>query len=155
MTQLDATDIKILNVLQEEGRITNKALSEKLGLSTTPIFERMKRLEKDGVIAKYVALLNHKKIDRKLTVFVSISLKNHTRSYLEKFIDEMNQYKEVQEVYHIAGDNDYMLKIVTRDIEAFQTFILAKLSVNSNIAHVKSQFVLSRDKYTTAYKLEQ
>lgn len=154
MTQLDATDIKILNVLQEEGRITNKALSEKLGLSTTPIFERMKRLEKDGVIAKYVALLNYKKIDRKLTVFVSISLKNHTRSYLEKFIEEMNQYKEIQEVYHIAGDFDYMLKIVTRDIETYQKFILANLSVNSNIAHVKSQFVLSRDKYTTAYKLD-
>lgn len=154
MTQLDKTDIKILNVLQEEGRITNKALSEKLGLSTTPIFERMKRLEKSGVINKYVALLNEKKIDRKLLVFVSISLKNHTRSYLEKFIDEMNKYDEIQEVYHIAGDFDYMLKIVVSDMEAYQTFILAKLSVNSNIAHVKSQFVLSKNKFSTAYKLD-
>lgn len=153
MTKLDATDIKILNILQAEGRITNKALSERLGLSTTPIFERMKRLEKSGVIDQFVAILNQKKIDRKLTVFVSISLKNHTRSYLEKFIAEMQGYHEVQEVYHIAGDFDYMLKIVMKDIEAYQSFILAKLSVNSNIAHVKSQFVLSRDKYTTAYKL--
>ena len=154
MTQLDATDIKILNVLQEEGRITNKALSEKIGLSTTPIFERMKRLEKSGVIKKYVALLDEKKIDRKLLVFVSISLKNHTRSYLEKFIDEMNKFDEIQEVYHIAGDFDYMLKIVVSDMEAYQTFILANLSVNSNIAHVKSQFVLSKNKFSTAFKLD-
>lgn len=154
MTQFDKTDKEILKILQEEGRITNKALSEKLGLSTTPVFERMKRLEREGVIDKYVALLNQKKIDKKLVVFVSISLKNHTRSYLDKFIEEMNTFPEIQEVYHIAGDFDYLLKIVAKDIESFQKFILANLSVNSNIAHVKSQFVLSKNKYTTAYKVD-
>lgn len=150
---LDHTDIKILNLLQEDGRITIKALAEKLGLSTTPIFERMKRLEKDEVIEKYVALVNQKKIDRKLSVFVSISLKNHTRSYLQKFVEEMNSYNEVQECFHIAGDFDFMLKIVLKDMEAYESFILSKLSVISNIAHVKSSFVLSKNKYSTAYKL--
>ena len=150
---LDKTDINILNLLQEDGRITIKALSEKLGLSTTLIFERMKRLEKDGVIDKYVALINQKKIDRKLSVFVSISLKNHTRSYLESFVKEMNSYNEVQECFHIAGDFDFMLKVVLKDMEAYESFILSKLSVISNIAHVKSSFVLSKNKYSTAYKL--
>ncbi|MBU2912521.1 MULTISPECIES: Lrp/AsnC family transcriptional regulator [Reichenbachiella] len=154
MALLDEVDVKILSLLQAEGRITNKALAEKMGLSTTPVFDRVKRLEKEGVIKQYVALLDQRKIDKKLTVFVFISLKNHTRSYLDKFIGEMNEYPEVQECYHIAGDFDYMLKIVTRDIESFQSFILAKLSVNSNIAHVKSQFVLSKNKHTTAFKID-
>ena len=150
---LDETDIRILNILQEEGRITNKALAERLNLSTTPVFDRMKRLEKNGVIKQYCAILDPKKIDRKLMVFVSVSLKNHTRSYLDKFNKEMNEMTEVQECFHIAGDLDYMLKVVVKDIESYQNFILTKLSVNSNIAHVKSQFVLSRNKQTTAYKL--
>lgn len=150
---LDKTDINILNLLQEDGRITIKALSEKLGLSTTPIFERMKKLEKEGIIDKYVALVNQKNIDRKLSVFVSISLKNHTRSYLQSFVKEMNSYNEVQECFHIAGDFDFMLKVVLKDMEAYERFILSKLSVISNIAHVKSSFVLSKNKYSTAYKL--
>ncbi|MCV9386735.1 Lrp/AsnC family transcriptional regulator [Reichenbachiella ulvae] len=154
MALLDEVDIKILDILQEEGRITNKALAERMGLSTTPIFERMKRLEREGVIRQYVALLDQRKIDKKLTVFVFISLKNHTRSYLDKFIEEINLYPDVQECYHIAGDFDYMLKIVSKDIESFQAFILSKLSVNSNIAHVKSQFVLSKNKHTTAFKVK-
>ena len=150
---LDKTDISILNILQEDGRITIKALAEKLSLSTTPIFERMKRLEKDGIIDKYVALVDQKRIDKKLSVFVSISLKNHTRSYLHKFVDEMNSYDEVQECFHIAGDFDFMLKVVLKDMEAYESFILSKLSVISNIAHVKSSFVLSKNKYSTGYKL--
>ncbi|MEQ8924160.1 MAG: Lrp/AsnC family transcriptional regulator [Fulvivirga sp.] len=153
MAQLDKIDIQLLEILQQEGRITNKALAEQMGLSTTPVFERMKRLEKAGIIKRYVALLNAKKINKNLVVFVFISLKNHTRSYLEKFVEENRLYNEVQEIYHIAGDFDYLLKISTTDMDSFQTFIISKLSINSNIAHVKSQFALSQDKYTTAYKL--
>ncbi len=147
---LDATDKKILKALQEDGRVTIKALAGQLGLTTTPVFERVKRLEKDGVISKYVALVNPKKIDRNLTVFISISLKNHTRSYLDKFVKEMNSYNEIMECYHIAGNFDYLLKTQLKDMEAFQLFILNKLSVNSNIAHVQSSFVLSKNKYGTA-----
>ncbi len=150
--KLDATDKKILEIIQEEGRITTKALSEKLGLSTTPVFERVKRLEKEGVIEKYAALLNQKKIDKKLTVFISISLKNHTRSYLENFTKEMASIPEVMEVYHIAGNFDYLVKVIMKDMEAYQAFILSKLSVISNIDHVQSSFVLSKNKHTTAFK---
>ncbi|MFT6866555.1 MAG: DNA-binding Lrp family transcriptional regulator [Cyclobacteriaceae bacterium] len=150
---LDETDKKILNILQKEGRITTKALAEKLGLTTTPIFERVKRLEKNGVIDKYVALLNHRNIDRKLIVFISISIKNHTRSYLENFSKEMDTIPEVMEVYHIAGNYDFLVKVIMKDMEAYQKFILTRLSVINNIDHVQSSFVLSKNKYSTAFGL--
>lgn len=147
---LDAIDKQIVETLQKDGRITIKALAEQLNLTTTPVFERVKRLEKEGVISKYVALVNPKKVNRNLIVFISISLKNHTRSYLDKFVNEMRSYNEIMECYHIAGNFDYLLKAQMKDMEAFQQFILNKLSVNSNIAHVQSSFVLSKDKYSTA-----
>ena len=147
----DETDKKILNILQTDGRITTKALADKLGLTTTPVFERVKRLEKNGIIDKYVALLNQRNIDRKLIVFISISIKNHTRSYLETFSKEMESIPEVMEVYHIAGNYDYLVKVIMKDMEAYQKFILTRLSVINNIDHVQSSFVLSKNKYSTAF----
>lgn len=149
-SHLDEVDVKILEVLQQDGRITIKALSEQLNLTTTPVFERVKRLEREGVIDKYVALVNQKKVDKKLIVFVSISLKNHTRSYLDKFVKEITSHDEVPECYHIAGNFDFMLKVVIKDMEAYEQFIYTKLSINANIGHVQSSFVLSKNKYTTA-----
>jgi len=150
---LDNTDKKILAVLQEDGRITIKSLADKLELTTTPVFERVKKLEKEGIISKYVALLNAKKVNRNLIVFISISLKNHTRSYLDKFVKEMASYNEIMECYHIAGNFDYLFKVQLSDMEAFQLFVLNKLSVNSNIAQVQSSFVLSKNKYETALSI--
>lgn len=150
---LDQTDKKILNILQQDARITTKALADQLGLTTTPVFERIKRLEKNGVIEKYAALLNQKNIDRKLIVFISISIKNHTRSYLETFTKEMNSIPEVMEVYHIAGNYDFLVKVIMKDMEAYQKFILTRLSVINNIDHVQSSFVLSKNKHSTAFAL--
>lgn len=150
---LDKTDKKILAILQKEGRITTKALAEKLHLTTTPIFERIKRLERNGVIDKYVCLLDAKKIDKKLTVFISISIKNHALSYVVNFIKEMEAVPEVMEVYHIGGNYDFLVKVMMRDMEAYQKFILNKLSVINNIDHVQSSFVLSNNKYTTSFDL--
>ncbi|MGL1886891.1 MAG: Lrp/AsnC family transcriptional regulator [Reichenbachiella sp.] len=147
---LDAIDIKILELLQQDGRITIKALSEQLKLTTTPVFERVKRLEREGVIDKYVALVNQKKIDKKLIVFVSISLNKHTRSFLDQFVKEITSHEEVPECYHIAGNFDFMLKVVIKDMEAYERFIYTKLSINASIGHVQSSFVLSKNKYTTA-----
>lgn len=153
--KIDNIDIEILNILQKEGRITTKALAERLKLSTTPTFERVKKLEREGVIDKYVALLNQKKIDKKLIVFVSLSLKNHTRSYLDGFVKETEGFDEVQECYHIAGNFDYMLKIIVKDMEAYQQFLLTKISTNNNIATVQSSFVLSKNKYSTALMVDK
>lgn len=152
--KLDATDIKILEILQKEGRITTKALADRLNLTTTPVFERVRRLEREQIIDKYVALLNPKKLDISLTVFIFISLKNHTRSYLESFVDEMNKFHEVLECYHVAGDFDFFLKIAVKDMDAYEAFLLTKLSVNTNLARVQSSFVLSKNKYFTAYQVK-
>ncbi|MGB3466636.1 MAG: Lrp/AsnC family transcriptional regulator [Cyclobacteriaceae bacterium] len=151
--KLDETDIKILRYLQENGRYTTKSLADKLNLSTTPVFERVKKMEREGLIRQYVALLNERKIGLKQTVFISISLKEHTRSYLDKFIAEIDQYDEVLECYHVAGDYDFLLKVVVEDVEAYEKFILTKLSVISNIGKVQTHIALSRKKHTTALKL--
>ncbi len=151
--KLDSIDIEILDILQQEGRITTKGLAERLSLTTTPVFERVKRLERDGIIDKYVALLDQKKIDKKLIVFVSLSLKNHTRSYLDGFVKEVEGFDEVQECYHIAGNFDYMIKVIVKDMEAYQQFLLTKISTNNNIATVQSSFVLSKSKYSTALQV--
>ncbi|UOB18163.1 Lrp/AsnC family transcriptional regulator [Abyssalbus ytuae] len=150
---LDSTDKKILNILQNEGRITTKALAERLNLTTTPVFERIKRLEKNGIISKYAGILNEKLIDRKLTVFISISIKDHARTYVENFLKEMESIPEVMEVYHIAGNYDFLVKVMMKDMEAYQKFVLNRLSVINNIDHVQSSFVLTKNKYTTAFEL--
>jgi DNA-binding Lrp family transcriptional regulator len=151
--KLDATDIKILEILQQDGRITTKALADQLNLTTTPVFERVKRLEKDGVIKKYVALVDNRKLDLSLTAFISISLTKHSRTYLEKFVTEVNQYPEVMECYHIAGNFDFLLKIVVKNMEKYESFILTKLSTIANLGQVQSSFVLSNNIHKTAYQV--
>lgn len=153
MLKLDAVDIKILEILQGDARITTKALADQLNLSTTPVFERVKRLERDGLIKKYVALVDNKKLGLRLIAFISISLTKHSRSYLEKFVNEVSQYPEVMECYHIAGNFDFLLKIVVKNMEVYETFILNKLSTIANLGHVQSSFVLSENLHSTAYKV--
>lgn len=151
--KLDSTDIKILEIMQRDGRITTKALADQLNLSTTPVFERVKRLERDGIIKQYVALLDNRKLDLMLTVFISISLTKHSRSYLEKFVKEVNQYPEVMECYHIAGNFDFLLKIIVKNMEVYEAFILNKLSTIANLGQVQSSFVLSKNIHKTAFSL--
>lgn len=153
MEELDLTDREILEILQEDGKITIAALSEKLGLTATPVYERVRKMEQSGVIKKYVALLDQKKVDKNLIIFISISLKNHARSYLTKFIKTIESYDEITECYHIAGNFDFLLKAQLKDMEAYQYFILSKLSVDNNIGQVQSSFVLSKNKYSTALEV--
>ena len=153
MLKLDAVDIKILEILQGDARITTKALADQLNLSTTPVFERVKRLEREGLIKKYVALVDNKKLGLRLIAFISISLTKHSRSYLEKFVNDISQYPEVMECYHIAGNYDFLLKVVVRNMEVYETFILNKLSTIANLGHVQSSFVLSENLHSTAYKV--
>ena len=150
MEELDSTDRKILHILQEDAKITNTALAAKFKLTATPVYERVKKMEQSGVISKYVALLDQKKVDKNLIIFISISLKNHARSYLTKFKETIDLYDEITECYHIAGNYDFLLKAQVKDMEAYQKFILSKLSVDENIGQVQSSFVLSKNKYSTA-----
>ena len=153
MIKLDETDIRILEQLQEDGRKTIKAMADELHLSTTPVFERVKRLEREGIIKKYAALVDPKKLELNLIVFISISLTKHSRSHLEKFIKEISEYKEVMECYHIAGNFDFLLKIVVKGMKDYETFILSKLSTIANLGQVQSSFVLSENIHSTAYKI--
>ena len=151
MNNLDSVDIKILELLQKNARLTIKEIAGQLNLSTTPIFDRMKRLEKEKVIDRYVALVNPAKIGKPLIAFVHISLKEHARPEVEKFVEQVIQFKEVLECYHVTGDADFVLKVALSNIEAYNQFVLERLSVVSNIGKVESRFCLPTRKYTTQF----
>lgn len=151
--KLNEIDIRILDLLQENGRITIKKMSEILGLSTTPVFERVKKLEKAGIIKDYVALLDERKIGIKQTVFISLTLKEHSRSYLDKFVKEVEKFTEVTECYRIAGNFDFLIKVLVKDIEAYENFILTKLSLLPNLGIVQSHIALSETKNSTKIDL--
>lgn len=150
---LDSTDIKILNILQKDSSRTTKSIAEELGLTTSPIFERIKKLEKEGYIKKYVAVLDNKKIGLKLTVFIGITLQGHTRSYLEKFVKEINDFPEIVECHRVSGNFDYLLKLVVEDIEAYETFIISKLTLLPYLGNVQSLITLSTGKETNVLNL--
>ncbi len=151
--RLDKTDKAILQMLQHNSNRTTKSIAEELGMSTTPIFERIKKLEKEGYIDKYVALLNNKKIGLKQIVFIGITLKGHTRSYLEKFVKTINGFPEVVECHRVAGNFDYLLKLVVEDVEAYERFILTKLTLISDLGSVQSYIALSKGKDTNELDL--
>lgn len=152
--RLDAIDFKILDLLQQDGRLTIKKISEILSLSTTPIFERIKKLEKGGYIKKYVALLNNHKLGLKQTVFIQLTLKEHSRSYIEKFAKDVKEFPEVMECYRITGNFDFLLKILVKDIASYENFILTKLSLISNLGNVQSHIGLSESINTTKINLD-
>jgi len=150
---LDHTNLKILKLLQEDCKISNKELARRLNLSTTPIFERIKKLEKAGYIENYTALLNERKIGLKQTIFIGISLKGHTRSYLKNFSQQINKFPEVVEAYQVSGNFDFLLKLVLEDIDAYEKFVQTKLSLISDIRKVHSYIAIKKEKYTTQLDL--
>ena len=153
--QLDQTDTKILSILQSDSSRSTKSIAEELGMTTSPIFERIKKLERDGYIKKYVAVLDNKKIGLKLTVFIGITLQGHTRSYLEKFVKEINNFPEIIECHRVSGNFDYLLKLVVEDIEAYETFIISKLTLLPYLGNVQSLITLSTGKETNEIDLSR
>ena len=150
---LDHTNLKILKLLQEDCKISNKESASRLNLSTTPVFERIKKLEKAGYIENYTALLNERKIGLKQTIFIGISLKGHTRSYLKNFSQQINNFPEVVEAYQVSGNFDFLLKLVLEDIDAYEKFVQTKLSLISDIRKVHSYIAIKKEKYTTQLDL--
>ncbi len=150
---LDTIDTQILAILQKNSNRTTKSIAKELGMTTSPIFERIKKLEKEGYIKKYVAVLNNKKIGLKLTVFIGITLQGHTRSYLEKFVKEINNFPEVVECHRVSGNFDYLLKLVVEDIEAYETFIISKLTLLHYLGNIQSLIALSTGKDTNEIDL--
>ena len=126
---LDDIDLRLLALLQQNAKLTMKDLAEQLGMTTTPIFERIKRMERDGVIEGYVALVNADKVGRPLVVFCNVSMPDYTPENIADFEETIRQMPDVLEAYHLAGTIDYQLKVLVRDIKEYAQFLqqLAKL----------------------------
>lgn len=149
----DDTDKKLLEYLQEDSKQTNKELSNKLNLSVTAVYERIKKLERAGYINKYVALVNKKCIDRAFVAFCHIKLVQHTQDYVIKFEREVTSLNEVLECYHISGDYDYLLKVLVKDMDAFREFMVKKLTTINHIGSTHSMFSINEVKHTTAINI--
>ena len=150
---IDATDKKILNELQANARITTRELADKLGLSTTPVFERIKKLEKNGLIKDYVALVDAGKLDFNLTAFTQVRLDIHSKEMIEAFTKKITSFDEVVECYHTTGESDFLLKIIVEDMNEYYRFIMEQLTQTRDVAHVNTSFVLNELKHTTALTL--
>ena len=126
---LDDTDLRLLTLLQQNAKLTIKDLAEQLGMTTTPIFERIKRMERDGVIERYVALVNAEKVGRPLVVFCNVSMPDYTPENIAEFEETIRQMPDILDAYHLAGTIDYQLKVLTRDIKEYAQFLqqLARL----------------------------
>jgi len=151
MEQLDKTDITILRILQKDSKKTAKEIAALLNLTPSPVYERVRRLEKQGVIKKYVAILDKKQIDRSITVICQVSMRYHNEAFIEKFDAQVQHLEEVQECYHMAGQVDFVLKIHTKSLEEYHDFVKTKLSKIENIGVLNSTFVLKEIKQSSEY----
>jgi Lrp/AsnC family leucine-responsive transcriptional regulator len=151
--KLDDTDKKLLRFLQEDCKKTTKEYARHLGLSTTAVYERIKRLEKTGVIKKYVALVDKKKTNRDFTVLCHVKLIQHIKEYVLQFEREVQKLEEVSECFHVSGDYDYILKIHVTDMAAYRDFMVTKLTALNNIGSTQSSFMINEVKNTTAVSL--
>ncbi|MEE9364722.1 MAG: Lrp/AsnC family transcriptional regulator [Cellulophaga sp.] len=150
MEHLDKIDIRILKLLQQNSNSTTKEIAAKVCLSTTPVFERIRRLEKSGYIKKYIAILNADKLNKSLIVFCNIKLKEHTKEIGNKFVQDIASILEVTECYNISGDYDFLLKIYVKDMKHYQDFVLNKLGSIKNIGNAHSTFVMGEIKNSYA-----
>lgn len=150
MDNLDSTDLRILKQLQQDASLTNVELAARVSLSPSPTLSRVKRLEADGAISRYVALVNPHALGLKVNVFVRVSLEKQEAGALERFEKAVSHFDEVMEVYLMTGDEDYLLRIVVPDIQALERFILENLTRISGIKNIKSSFALKQVKYKTA-----
>ena len=150
--ELDRIDLRLLALLQEDCTLSISAMAERVGLSQTPCWKRIQRLEAEGVIARRVALLSPESLGLGLTVFVSIEAGDHSPGWLQRFADAVTDLPEVVEVHRMAGDVDYMLRVVTRDIAAYDGFY-KRLIAAVPIKNISSRFSMERVKSTTALPL--
>ena len=139
---LDQKDLAILKLLQYNARATVKEISDKVNLSTTPVYERIKWMEETGVIKQYATLVDPAKLNKRLMVIVYVSLKQHNKTAGSKFVKTINEMNEVLECYSISGEFDFMLKIVVEDMNAYYDFHVNRLSEMENIGNVQSIFVM-------------
>ncbi len=140
---MDKIDKAILEILEENSKLGTKEIASQIGLTVTPTYERIKRLERDGVIKKYTIELDKKQVGKNLQVFCHVSLKEHNLELLHQFEKKIIVLPEVSACYHIAGDHDYALLIAVSDMESYEQFLRQKLATIPSIANVQSSFVMN------------
>ncbi|GMN09018.1 Lrp/AsnC family transcriptional regulator [Croceitalea sp. MTPC9] len=147
---LDATDKKLLRLLQEDSKKTTKQYALELDLSTTAVYERIRKLEREGVITNYVALVDKKRVNRDFTVLCHIRLSQHTKDNVLRFEKQVQQLDEVSECNHVSGDYDYILTIHVADMISYREFMVNKLTAIDQIGSTQSSFVINPVKKSTA-----
>ncbi len=151
---MDAIDKRILMVLQNDAKANIKMIAEKSGLSVSPTFARIKKLEQLGYIKKYVALLDEVKIGKSIQVFCQVTLSIHSKEIIDNFKKQIAKLHDVMGCYHVSGNYDFLLKIAVKDMNEYQQFAVEKLSVIEGISNVQSTFVLEEIKNEVAHKLQ-
>ena len=145
---LDETGLKILRILQRNSDLTVKELAAKLHLSTSPTFERQKRLERDGYIERYMAVVNPHKVGNGIMVLCNIRLKQHSQELIQEFMDVVQNLEEITECYNTSGDYDFLIKVYAHDMKSYQQFMLNTLGTIDCIGSLHSIFVIDETKNT-------
>ena len=151
--KLDQIDLKLIEFLQKNCKQTTKELADQLDLSTTAVYERVKKLEKQNIITDYVAIINKDKINRSFMVISHIKIKSHSKDAILKFEKKVNQIPEVLECFHVSGEYDYILKISVQDMEAYREFMLSKLTTMEEVQSTHSMFVIKEVKNLKTYAI--
>ena len=150
---MDRIDRAILRLLQEDTTLPVADVAKRVGLSTTPCWRRIQKLEEEGVIRRRVAVLDPDKVNARVTVFVSVRTTSHSKEWLKRFSEVVAEFPEVVEFYRMSGDIDYLLRVVVPDIGAYDAFY-RRLIERVEIADVSSSFAMEQIKYTTALPLD-
>jgi DNA-binding Lrp family transcriptional regulator len=145
-TELDAIDCQIIALLQNDGRMTNAALADAVGLTPTPMLQRIRKLEQSGVIQRYTAVVDAAKVGRPVLAFVHVTLKNHGMQNHNKLVAIANALPQVLECHHIAGEEDFLLKVCVKDIAELEQLLLRDLSASGIVGRVNTTLVLSSSK---------
>ena len=153
-TKLDEVDWRILRILQENCKITNANLAERVGISPPSMLERVKKLEASGVIREYVAVLDPEPLDKAIMAIVHISMREHSAKTLQTMKDRLSALEEVLAIWYCAGDEDFILKVVVSDMREYERFISGKVANVPGIGKIKTSFVLDAVKETTRLPLE-
>ncbi|MBX3119554.1 MAG: Lrp/AsnC family transcriptional regulator [Fimbriimonadaceae bacterium] len=153
-TLLDETDIRILNILQRDGRITNADLAKEVGLSAPSVLQRVRQLEHSGYIRGYTALLNPEKLGKRVLIWAQVSLALHQDQPIERFIKAIRQIPEVMECYHVSGEYDFLIKVLVDDIRTYEVVVREKLMNIKGIGKLTSSFVLGTNKHSTVINVE-
>ncbi len=153
--RLDDIDRRILAELQRDGRLSNVELAARVGLSASPCLARVRRLEREGILKGYVALVSPEALGLAITVFIQVTLERQSERTLEIFETRVRAFPEVMECYLMTGDSDYLLRLVAPDVQALQRFIIQDLTTIPGVANIRSSFALKQVAYRTALPLAE